>query len=185
MSTTDSGLVYPDSSSDVQLWTHFQNLAESIEPFIQKPLCVLYRSSDQVNIPGDGTDTAILWNAERVDTDTFHSNTVNPSRIIPNKAGWYEINTTIVWQQNSNPEANAHTVKIAKNGTKLIPVGRTSPNDTDETTTCSTNTYIDCDGVSDYLEVYASQSTGYNKSAAGTSSDTYATYVSVAYYRPL
>lgn len=31
MATTDHGLVYPNSSGNVQMWTHLQNLAESVE----------------------------------------------------------------------------------------------------------------------------------------------------------
>jgi hypothetical protein len=79
--------------------------------------CSLYKSVFQSI--STGTDTAITWNSEYFDTDSYHSTSSNTSRItIPaGKGGKYQINFTASW--DGSPSATRCVNYIKKNGTTI------------------------------------------------------------------
>jgi len=76
--------------------------------------CVLYKSADQsIN---NGTWTALTFNTEEYDTDAFHDNSTNTSRItIPaGKGGKYLFAATVVYNDSSS--TGTRSFGIYKNG---------------------------------------------------------------------
>jgi len=76
--------------------------------------CVLYKSADQsIN---NGTWTALTFNTEEYDTDSFHDNSTNTSRItIPSgKNGKYLFVATVVYNDSSS--TGVRSFGIYKNG---------------------------------------------------------------------
>jgi len=77
------------------------------------------------------TETAVTWNTEVYDTDSYHDNSTNNSRItIPSgKSGYYEISIKIQWQENAN--GGHRTVYLIKNGSTYAHGGTSNtPNGT-------------------------------------------------------
>ena len=115
--------------------------------------CHLYKSSTQsIN---NSTDTALTWDSEQFDTDSFHSTSTNTSRItIPSgKAGKYLFTARINWTTNAS---GSREFKMFKNGTEQFwqPVAL-APTQTGNTWT----TIYDA-AVSDYFEAYVWQNSG-------------------------
>ena len=77
---------------------------------------VLVNGSDQ-NL-ANATNTILAWNAEVFDTNGFHDNATNNSRLtVPTgKAGYYEIQANVSFNLNSTGERN---YAILKNGTAV------------------------------------------------------------------
>jgi hypothetical protein len=117
--------------------------------------CRLTKSS--VQSLDNATSTAITWNTEDFDTDGFHSTVSNTSRItIPvGKAGKYLITGLIGFTENST---GTRQVLLYKNGTYIYFAAQFKPADnTDPQLTFST---IQSLAESDYIELYAYQSSG-------------------------
>jgi hypothetical protein len=119
--------------------------------------CFLYRGSDQTI--SNNTQTAVLWDNETLDTNSFHSTSTNTSRItIPSgKAGKYLVFSKINWQSNAT---DIRFSFFKKNGTAVAN---------------GNGTFIDSDGYAinvdqividlaenDYLEVFCQQNSGGN-----------------------
>jgi hypothetical protein len=120
-----------------------------------------FTGDDVENVPNDswtvlGTDFGIN---ERWDTDNFHSDTVNPGRVVipTGLSGKYEVNAQIVFQAKAN---GIRGIAVYKNGVmdqlsrKFInPVGNT------ENTTIDLN-YIMNLVAGDYIEIAVWQNSG-------------------------
>jgi hypothetical protein len=78
--------------------------------------CSLYRTADQSI--ANSTATYISWNTELYDTDAYHDNSVNPTRItIPSGLGGkYLISTTLPYAVNGTGQRVGY---IQKNGSLL------------------------------------------------------------------
>jgi hypothetical protein len=112
-----------------------------------------------------GVYTAIQFNAENFDTNTFHDNTTNNTRMtIPaGKAGKYLITCTVGWQINTTSDRR---IGIYKNGGALLFTDRIAPSSVDDTAV-SSSVVADL-AVADYLEVLAFQGTGGNLNVLGS-----------------
>ena len=115
------------------------------------------------------TYTAILFNTEEFDTDSFHSTSSNTSRItIPSgKSGRYQVNASLAW---SNVTGDLRNIVIYKNGSlyqecPYIAAGA------DGRTHAQTSLVMDL-VATDYIEVYAYQNKGTTVGIWGN--DTYA-----------
>ena len=115
------------------------------------------------------TYTAILFNTEEFDTDSFHSTSTNTSRItIPSgKDGRYQVNASLAW---SNVTGDLRNIVIYKNGSlyqecPYIAAGA------DGRTHAQTSLVMDL-VATDYIEVYAYQNKGTTVGIWGN--DTYA-----------
>lgn len=62
-------------------------------------VCAVTGSSSQ-SIP-NATWIAVAWNATTVDGERMHSNTVDPERVTPTVAGWYEINFSLYFSEHA------------------------------------------------------------------------------------
>lgn len=107
------------------------------------------------------TYTAVTWPNEDFDNDTMHSTVTNNSRITCVTAGTYWVAATVSYAQNGSGSRKFY---INKNSTQVaqatcLPVSASS-------TTLHTSFLIAL-SASDYLEVYAIQSSGGNLDITG------------------
>ena len=109
----------------------------------------------------NATWTAVAWNLEDFDTDAFHDNSTNNSRItIPSgKNGKYVVTGKISWDSFSSSEAN---IAIYKNGTSFKSVNYTV---TTGTYTGMQITALMDLVATDYLQIYVRQSSGNSQTA--------------------
>ena len=117
----------------------------------------VYRASPDQAI-ATATYTAINWTAENYDTDAFHDNSTNNTRLtIPTgKGGYYNVNSQIGIQGNT---ATEWTLRVSKNGSPfryMINTGQT--NDSSITLNFTTNLV-----ATDYLTVEVYQNSGTSK----------------------
>ncbi len=97
----------------------------------------------------------VTWNAESFDTNAFHDNASNSTRLTINESGIYQINATIAWEANA---AGDRLLTIVKNGSQ------TQLTDT-ETPVAGSSTSQSLSGIlelaqGDFVEVTVFQSSG-------------------------
>lgn len=71
------------------------NIRDALNFFITPPLCVMRQVTGQS--VGGGGYTAVTWDTEDIDRDGGHSTVSNTSRYTAQTAGWYDIQSTLVW----------------------------------------------------------------------------------------
>ena len=121
--------------------------------------CSVYKVTTNQSIAND-TDTTISFNAEEFDTDAFHDNSTNNSRItIPaGKSGKYLIIAAINFAASAT---GTRAFKVIKNGsTQLLDNHQQAPTPT--LTYRGSMTGIAALVATDYIEVQASQLSGGN-----------------------
>ena len=121
----------------------------------------VYKSGNQsIN---NSTDTALTWDTEDFDTDSFHSTSTNTSRFtIPSgKAGKYLLSGTLWWEANAN---GLRAIKMYKNGSLIHQTVLLSG--TNDGTGTPVSFVFDL-AVADYLEVFVRQSSGGALNALG------------------
>lgn len=123
---------------------------------IRKPLVRLLQAVSQ-SIPNN-TDTALTFTTEEIDTNGFHDTTTNNTRITPNVAGYYRINSAVFTQSFST--ASQINLYIAKNGVLQSPRVRTIPVAVAAGKTFATTAILAANGTTDYFEMLFQQSTG-------------------------
>lgn len=108
----------------------------------------------------NATNTAVTWTSETFDTNGFHSNTTNTSRMtIPTGyAGKYLVNASVRWET----AASGYETRIAvvKNGSTVqqrIQLSSTTAVNSNQDITL----IVDC-AVNDYLEIFVEQNRGQN-----------------------
>ena len=123
--------------------------------------CSLNKSADQTGIASN-TWTAITWNQEDFDTDGFHDNATNNSRItIPaGKNGKYLFTALITWNGTSVDVG----LRLYKNGSGGVIAYNSFSGDQ----TIILTAIVDA-AVSDYFEIYGKQSSGTTKDIYGGS----------------
>ena len=106
----------------------------------------------------NATATAVTFNSEVFDTDGFHDNSTNNSRItIPTgKAGKYLLTAQISFAANAT---GARIIKIYKNGSILMLGNVLSAAPATDFTVINNTTLVNA-SVADYFEVFAEQSSG-------------------------
>ena len=105
----------------------------------------------------NATYTALAFGSENFDTDGFHDNSTNNTRMtIPaGKAGKYLISGLVSWQSNSTADRR---IGIYKNGSYIAFPARFNPSSTDDT--AMSFSYVTSLAVADYIEILAFQSSG-------------------------
>lgn len=103
----------------------------------------------------NATFTKITFNAEEFDTNNNFDSTTN-YRFTPTVAGYYQINSVIT--QTSSSTTGLITMAIYKNGANFkqgiqIPISILG-------NIINVSALVYCNGSSDYIEIYAYQSTG-------------------------
>jgi hypothetical protein len=122
--------------------------------------CAIYKTSAQT-IPNI-TGTAVTFDSEYLDTDSYHSTSSNTSRItIPSgKAGKFLVTTNLQFSNNISAQI---VVQIMKNGSALVGAQypQSSVSVSGGFATVSASGIVDC-AVADYIEIYAYQASGGN-----------------------
>jgi hypothetical protein len=139
--------------------------------------CALTKSASQTI--SNNTGTFISFNGEDFDTDNFHDNSTNNTRItIPSgKAGKYQVNLNLQWAANTS---GTRYCMLYKNGTvnfveKLLSVSTTGGYAEQFLATIMDLT------VGDYIEAKVDQSSGGNLDVWGDNSLARGTSFSVSY----
>jgi len=117
--------------------------------------CSLYKSANQsIN---NNTYTALTFNSEDYDTDAFHDNSTNTSRItIPSgKGGKYLITGIVIFQDNAT---NDRTVYLYKNGS--IDQEMFSMGNAGGFNSSSCMSIVLVLAAADYIELFALQNSG-------------------------
>lgn len=123
--------------------------------------CRVWRSASQT-IPND-TDTVITFDTENWDTDNFHDNVTNPSRLTAPVTGYYLVSGVIRWAGNA---VGLRQAAIYKNGA-VIAFASTSGNALEVAVHISEIAYL---AQGDYVELYGYQTSGGNLAAIGINS---------------
>jgi hypothetical protein len=116
----------------------------------------------------NNTTTVLSWNGEQFDTNTFHDNSTNNSRMtIPSgKAGKYAVSSVIRWVGNST---GRRKILIYKNGVEALVVESGASVDA-----TSVAAYLVMDlAEADYVEIYANQTSGGNLNVYETALGSY------------
>jgi hypothetical protein len=128
--------------------------------------CVLTKSVSQSLT--NGTQTAITWNTETEDTNGFHDNSTNTSRVtIPSGyAGRYLLSTTLNYDQSNG--TGQRQAGFAKNGSvqQSTIIGAGSGGVPSATLTVDYTLILNLT-VGDYVEVYGYQTSGGALSVSG------------------
>jgi hypothetical protein len=108
----------------------------------------------------NSTTVALTFGAgsEEIDTDGWHDTSVNTSRITPLKAGYVRLTGTVFF-----PTTTTITVLracIGKNGTILSPYKAEKPSTTSQVVSAQISMLQQCNGSTDYFELFALQSSG-------------------------
>ena len=104
-----------------------------------------------------GVAQAINFNAERYDTDGFHDNVTNNSRLTAPYSGKYGVAATIRWAANATGQRNLRLVVNGATTIALVAVDATAAGNTDM---CIYREYELAAG--DYVEVIVVQNSGGN-----------------------
>jgi hypothetical protein len=157
-STTDTRL---GVGTNGQILTADSTAATGLKWASSSPTAVgvsLYNSTDQTI--NNSSTTLLSWNNETFDTDSFHDNATNNSRItIPSgKAGKYLLNVILQWQGSA---AGDRTVNIFKNGSQITTNTQKTRIDvaTGNQLYSQYQNVLDL-AVSDYIQIYCTQSSG-------------------------
>lgn len=122
----------------------------------ERPTCILRRTAALT--VATGTQVLATWDVEDLDTHGWHSTSVNTSRITPNVAGYIDFTTQLTYGSVAGGPGR-RTVQFRKNGVTTywgaLAAGLASAN-----IAVHSSREIYCDGVSDYVEVYAFQDSG-------------------------
>lgn len=105
----------------------------------------------------NNTYTALVWNSEYYDTDTFHSTSTNTSRFtVPSgKGGYYLVTAATSWVANAT---GARRILIRKNGTDFRRNGDVPGNTT--VVVGTQMTIVIPLTVGDYIEAFVRQTSG-------------------------
>lgn len=124
-----------------------------------RPLVIL-RKSTITSVATGGA--ALTWDTEDIDTDDWHSTSVNTGRITPSRACWIQFTATVHWASNATGRRGA---AIRKNGSSIY-YGVIQPGSSAGNTSVTVVRTLQANGTSDYFEVLAFQDSGGNLNTA-------------------
>lgn len=132
----------------------------------QRPICKLVQAAAQTGL-ANNTQVAITFTTEDIDTDGYHSTSVNTTRITPTRPGYF-ITSGVVFANFSGltVDVTGLDANVRKNGvTNLAPAARLGAGAASKVQTAYNSlhdqaiglvippTYIDMNGSTDYLEL--------------------------------
>lgn len=188
MPTTARGIVYPDSGGNVELWTHLGNVATTTDTAIGTavapgPICRLQLQTNFGVANNANLTVPFGTGSEIIKTDaSIHSTTVNNTRVIPNKAGYYQLNMLAWWATST---AGVRGVLPGKNGAAVAPEYQWTTTLPSANFACpQLSVELSANGTTDYFEMYVYQNSGGALDLLGSASVRAATF-SVVYLRGL
>lgn len=124
--------------------------------------CHVYQLTGATQNIANLTPTAITFTAEVIDTNGFHSTTVNTSRIIPTIPGRYRARGMVAY---TGACAGMFNAQIRKNGAALLGAtpyeSKQAINQAFLANTCSApEATVSCNGTTDYLELWTNHQFG-------------------------
>jgi hypothetical protein len=165
---TDTHILVADSAESLGMkWA-----APSAPGFVG---AIAYLASNQA-IP-QTTETAVLWDTEIADTNTFHDNSTNKNRFtVPvGYAGKYLFSVTVAWQTSS---ATDRFITMVKNGTGLAEF---SVEGNGSVRRAGILTAVVDLGVGDWVGILAYQNSGGNLNVLGGNSAAQRSQVNFVY----
>jgi hypothetical protein len=144
-------------AGEVETASIMNNSVTALGNFVlARPLAILRQTTTQ-SLP-TGTATALTFDTEDIDRDNGHSTSVNPSRYTSQTAGYYYVTAHGSFAGNATGVRN---IAAYVNGTQSTSLMAT----TSSTLTAGTTAHLSFSGivylnVSDYLEIFATQTSG-------------------------
>lgn len=171
--TTNYGLRYPEPTDNVELWTHIENLADDVDTAIADTsgikICKLRQSAAQAF--GDTLIVQVSYSGSSEDSDSlgWHSNVTNPTRITPDRTGWFEVGAVMNWEFNT--AIQYCDMGFKKNGTIVDRHGNIQFPATGQNNVAKAGGTLilpmTVDTVGDYFEHWATQASGGSRNSNG------------------
>ena len=121
---------------------------------LNRPVCLVYATAAQ-SIPNT-TNTAILFNTERLDRDNQHSTSANTDRVvIGNTLGWYRVTGSVSFVANAT---GIRTAFIWLNGAGVGTYAYTHATATGNTQTVTVTSIVQATASTDYVQLGCFQS---------------------------
>lgn len=117
-----------------------------------KPCGRIRQGTAQTGLASGASVAITFAAADEIDTHNFHDIAVNNTRVTPTVAGVYAVKGGV-----SLAGANDYTqvqAFLAKNGNALAPAHRITPGTTTQTLVLPVACEIQCNGSTDYFEIY-------------------------------
>lgn len=165
-------------AGDVITSADFNGLADNTEG---AGICRLIQQTAQAL--ADNTAVAITFGSgsEDIDTDNWHSTTVNNTRITPDVEGYYEVSGGLSFEAETTPVSA--TAYARKNGTTNIPPAPRQVGAAITFVLPLTKVTVAMNGTTDYLELIGQQdSAGSDNTVASVQ---FASVLEVKFLRPL
>jgi hypothetical protein len=122
-----------------------------VDEAIARPSGRLVQTVTQTGI-ASATTTALTFTTEDLDSHNFHNTGVNPSRVTPTVAGWYNVRGGVAYAGATDYIANESFIR--QNGLVGIPPGnRITPSTASQTLVVPCAAKVFCNGTTDYFEV--------------------------------
>lgn len=134
-------------------------------------VCHVYQPNAATTPIPNATPTAIGFTGEEVDTHNGHSTSVNTSRYTPTVAGRYEC---IGHAAIDNTATGQWTAGFRKNGAVVAGSGygmETAVNQGFAANTVECSASIQCNGTTDYIEMWLNQNSGVTKNTFANATD--------------
>jgi hypothetical protein len=140
---------------NVQVLTHRDDLlilgVSGGRPPVTIPLTRLVQQASQTGL-ASGATVSLTFGAgsEVIDSDNFHDTSVNNTRVTPNRPGWYRVVVKGVAEFNS--AIISQNVAVLKNGSVTDRSGNHRPNAQNINSGTILESWVDCNGSTDYIE---------------------------------
>jgi hypothetical protein len=162
------------------------NVTASEDYTIGAPIVRLIAQTAQ-SLPNN-TNTAITYGAssEDIDTHGYHDTAVNPTRVTPLLAGYYEVSVHTHMATASATNYTQITAAIGKNGTRFEPQSFMRPDAASNAGgTAQTRAIVTMNGTTDYLEHFGSQANGAATAQNTSASAGFRSTFEVKFVRPI
>lgn len=140
----------PANASDANTWRDGVNWVQS-----NHPLFIGTNSANQ-SIPNNSS-TAITLNTEEIDSDSTHSTATNTSRCTPQTPGYHDIFAYCNFAANAT---GLRQLEVKFNGTTSLSLDSKPTVGSGAATHCNVSTKANFNGSTDYVEMYAFQTSG-------------------------
>jgi hypothetical protein len=140
---------------NVQVLTHRDDLlilgVSGGRPLVTTPLTRLVQQTSQTGLASGATVSLTFGvGSEVIDSNNFHDTSVNNTRVTPNRPGWYRVVVKGVAEFNS--AIISQNVAVLKNGSVTDRSGNHRPNTQNINSGTILESWVDCNGSTDYIE---------------------------------
>lgn len=140
----------PATASDANTWRDAGNWS-----LTNHPLFIGTNSANQSIT--NSSSTAITLNTEEIDSDSTHSTASNTSRCTPQTPGYYDVRG---WCNFAANGTGLRQLELKFNGTTSLSLDSKPTVGAGAATHCNASTLVYMNGSTDYVEMYAFQTSG-------------------------